>query len=204
MKPHITTLFLDVGGVLLTNAWDRNVRKRAAQEFHLDFDQMDERHHLTFDTYEEGKLTLEEYLDRVIFCSERAFSRDDFKAFMLAQSHPHTAMIEFVCKLKAKNRLKTAILSNEGRELTVYRIQRFQLYSFIDFFIASSFVHMRKPDADIYRLALDVSQSRPEQVVYVDDREMFVEVARTLGIQGIHHTGLEATREALATLGLTL
>jgi putative hydrolase of the HAD superfamily len=204
MKSHITTLFLDVGGVLLTNAWDRKVRRRAAQEFHLDFEAMDERHHLTFDTYEEGKLTLDEYLDRVIFCAERTFSRKDFTAFMMAQSHPHPEMIDLVCRLKSAYHLKTAIVSNEGRELTVYRIQRFQLYSFVDFFIASSFVHLRKPDADIYRLALDVSQSKPGQVAYIEDRRMFVEIARSLGLEGIEHTGLETTRAALTSLGLVL
>ncbi len=199
----ITTLFLDVGGVLLTNGWDRATRRRAAERFGLDLDEMNERHHLTFDTYEVGKLSLDEYLDRVVFCQTRPFSREDFKTFMFEQSKPYPEMIKLVRDLKARHSLKVAVVSNEGRELTTYRIRRFELGTFIDFFIASCFVHYRKPDADIYRIALDIAQAQPSQVVYVDDRAMFVEVAGTLGIRGIHHTDYATTRAALQTLGLT-
>src|SRR5512143_1598306 len=114
----ITTLFLDIGGVLLTNGWARGIRQIAAQKFGLDYAEMDERHHLTFDTYEEGKLSLDEYLNRVVFYQERPFSRDDFKAFMYAQSQPFPKMIEWVCKLKTQHSLQIAAVSNEGREIT--------------------------------------------------------------------------------------
>jgi putative hydrolase of the HAD superfamily len=200
----ITTLFVDVGGVLLTNGWDRAARRRAAERFDLDFDEMNERHHLTFDTYEVGKLSLDEYLDRVVFCQARPFSREDFRSFMFEQSKPFPEMIKLVRDLKARYGLKVAVVSNEGRELTTHRIRTFELGSFIDFFIASCFVHYRKPDADIYRIALDLAQARPDQVAYIEDRPLFVEVAGTLGIRGIHHTGYDTTRAALQALGLTL
>jgi putative hydrolase of the HAD superfamily len=204
MTKQITTLFLDIGGVLLTNGWDRSTRRRAAETFHLDYDEMDERHHLTFDTYEEGKLTLEEYLNRVVFYEERSFTRDDFRKYMFSQTTPFPEMIELVCGLKARYGLKIAVVSNEGRELTGYRIQTFGLGLFVDFFITSCFVHFRKPDADMYRIALDIAQVEPKQVVYIEDRAMFVEVAQTLGIRGIVHTGYESTRQELAELGLSL
>ena len=200
----ITTLFVDVGGVLLTNGWDRVARQRAAEQFGLDYDEMNERHHLTFDTYEVGKLSLDEYLDRVVFCQARPFAREDFKAFMFEQSTPYPDMIGLVRDLKARHGLKVAVVSNEGRELTTHRIRRFELGSFIDFFIASCFVHYRKPDADIYRIALDIAQVPIEEVVYIEDRLMFVEVAQGMGIRSIHHTGFDSTRENLASLGLSL
>ena len=200
----LTTLFLDIGGVLLTNGWDRGIRTLASEKFGLDYKEMDERHHLTFDTYEEGKLSLDEYLNRVVFYQERSFSREEFKAFMYAQSQPFPEMIELMRGLKAQHGLQVAAVSNEGRELTVYRVQQFKLGTFIDFFISSCFVHYRKPDADLYRIALDIAQVGPEQVVYVDDRPMFVEVAQGLGIKGIVHTGLDTTRKTLADLGLSL
>jgi putative hydrolase of the HAD superfamily len=200
----ITTLFLDIGGVLLTNGWDRNARQRAADTFGLDHSDMDERHHLTFDTYEEGKLSLDGYLRRVVFYKERPFSLEEFKAFMFDQSQPLPEALDLMRALKARYGLKIAAVSNEGRELTTFRIKRFGLDSLIDFFISSCFVHFRKPDADIYRVALDISQAAPEDVAYIDDRLMFVEVARELGIHGIHHTGLTSTRTKLANLGLAL
>lgn len=200
----ITALFLDIGGVLLTNGWDHNIRTRAAEKFGLDYEEMDERHHLTFDTYEEGKLSLDEYLNRVVFYRDRSFSREEFKAFMYAQSQPFPEMIELMRGLKTQRGLQVAAVSNEGRELTMYRVQKFKLGTFIDFFISSCFVHFRKPDADLYRIALDIAQVSPEQVIYVDDRAMFVEVARGLGIRGIIHSSYESTQKTLETMGLSL
>jgi putative hydrolase of the HAD superfamily len=200
----ITTLFLDIGGVLLTNGWDHNIRTRAAEKFDLDYDEMNERHHLTFDTYEEGKLSLDEYLNRVVFYQERSFSRAEFKAFMYAQSQPFPDMLELMRGLKTRHGLQIAAVSNEGRELTVYRVQQFKLGDFIDFFVSSCFVHYRKPDADLYRIALDIAQARPEQVLYIDDRAMFVEVAQGLGIRGILHKDYGTTRKALEAIGLSL
>jgi putative hydrolase of the HAD superfamily len=204
-KPsRINTLFLDIGGVLLTNGWDRNARARAAEKFHLDQDEFSERHHMTFDTYEEGKLSLDEYLNRVVFYQPQPFTVHDFKKFMFDQSQPIEAMIMLVRRLKRHYGLKTVVVSNEGRELNEYRIKKFRLYEFIDAFISSCFVHFRKPDEDIYRIALDISQARPEEVAYLDDRKMFVEVARSLGIQGIHHTGYESTVAMIKDMGLEL
>ena len=198
----ITTLFLDIGGVILTNGWDRVARRLAGETFGLDYEEMDERHHLTFDTYEEGKLSLDEYLDRVVFYEERPFTRDHFRRFMFAQSRVFPEMIELVSRVKTRYGLKVAVVSNEGRELNEYRIRTFGLGRFIDFFISSSFVHYRKPDADIYRIALDIAQVEATQVVYIEDRPLFVEVARALGINGIVHTDQDATRKELAGFGL--
>jgi putative hydrolase of the HAD superfamily len=200
----ITTLFLDIGGVLLTNGWDHNIRTRAAEKFNLDYEEMNERHHLTFDTYEEGKLSLDKYLNRVIFYQKRSFSRDEFKAFLYAQSQPFPEMIELMRRLKTQYGLEVAAVSNEGRELTMYRVQQYNLGAVIDFFISSCFVHYRKPDEDIYRIALDIAQVRPERVVYIDDRAMFVEVAQSLGIRGIIHSAYETTRTALEGFGLSI
>ena len=123
---------------------------------------------------------------------------------MYAQSQPFPEMIELMRGLKTQYGLQVAAVSNEGRELTVYRVQQFKLGTFIDFFVSSCFVHYRKPDADMYRIALDIAQARPEQVIYIDDRPMFVEVAQGLGIQGIIHKEYETTKEALETIGLSL
>ena len=199
----IRALFLDIGGVLLTNGWDHTMRQQAAEKFGLDYEEMNERHHLTFDTYEAGKLSLDDYLNRVIFYQPRDFTHEIFKEFMYAQSRPYPPMIKLVEKLKAHHGLKVAAVSNEGRELTVFRIKKFELGTFIDFFVSSCFVHYRKPDPDIFRMALDMAQVSPEHTVYIEDRSMFVEVACNLGLQAIHHTDVETTRAALADLGLT-
>jgi len=204
MQKKITTLFTDIGGVLLTNGWDRHARGEAAVLFNLDSVDLEERHHLTFDTYEVGKLTLDEYLERIVFFEKRNFSYDDFKEFMFKKSLPYNDMIALICDLKKKYNLKVAVISNEGRELNQYRINTFKLNEFVDFFVSSSFVHFRKPDADIFKVAIDISQSDVETSLYIDDRMLFVQVAEVLGLKGIHHTTYEDTKAQLAGFGLEL
>ena len=198
----VTTLFLDIGGVLLTDGWDHHARKRAATNFKLDLAEMEDRHHLTFDTYEEGKLTLEEYLGRVVFYQKRPFTRAQFRRFMFAQSKPYPKMIALVAQLKARYGLKIAVVSNEARELNAYRIQKFKLDGFVDAFISSCFVHVRKPDADIFRFALDIAQAPARQVVYIENTPMFVRIAEGLGIRSILHTDYRSTCAKLALFGL--
>jgi len=200
----ITCVFLDIGGVLLTNGWDHDARKRAAKHFKFEWAEMEARHHATFETYEVGKLTLEEYMELVIFHQKRSFTRSQFKQFMFAQSKPYPRMIELVRKLKAKYGLKIVVVSNEARELNAYRIRKFKLDGFVDSFISSCFVHLRKPDADIFRLALDIAQTPVKQIVYIENTPMFVQVAEGQGIRSILHADYESTRGKLSLLGLQL
>jgi putative hydrolase of the HAD superfamily len=198
----ITHLFTDLGGVLLTNGWDRGLRKLVASNFNIDAAEMDERHHLTYDTYEAGKISLSEYLRRVVFWEARSFTEQQVVDFMLEQARCFPEMIDMYKRIKAENGLRVVVVSNEGRELTADRIRRFKLKEFVDIFVVSSYVHFRKPDEDIFRIALDVAQAEPGQVVYVDDRHMFAEVASRLGMREIWHRDYASTRAALAGLGL--
>jgi putative hydrolase of the HAD superfamily len=206
ISARVTALFLDVGGVMLTNGWDRKSREAAAKQFSLDLDELNDRHRMTFDTYESGKLSLDEYLNRSVFYKDRPFTPEQFRAFMFAQSIAYPEMIDLIKGLKARYGLKIAVVNNEGRELNEYRIKTFYLNEFVDFFISSCFVHFRKPDADIWKIALDIAQVPREEVVYIDDRAMFVQVAQGLGLKGIVHNykDVGATRDALAALGLVL
>ncbi|MDR3712963.1 MAG: HAD hydrolase-like protein [Puia sp.] len=201
---RVTALFLDIGGVMLTNGWDRRARENAAKRFGLDLDELNDRHRMTFDTYESGKLSLDEYLKRAVFYEDRSFTPDGFRQFMFDQSEPYPEMIGLFKALKARYGLKIAVVNNEGRELNEHRIRTFRLNEFVDFFISSCFVHFRKPDADIWKVALDIAQVPLEQVVYIDDRPMFVQVAEGLGLRGICHRKTDQTKAALAAMGLVL
>lgn len=203
-KPHITTLFLDIGGVLLTNGWDTALRKKTAAHFQLDYDEIDHRHRVTYDTYESGKMPLDDYLKQIIFYEKRSFTPGDVKKFILEDAKPFPDMIDLVKKLRAVYGLKVAVVSNEGREIGEDRIARFHLKEFVDFFIVSAFVHFRKPDLDIYRLALDVAQVQPHNVAYIEDRPLLCEVAASLGIHSVLNRDHQETRSKLAELGLFL
>lgn len=200
----ITTLFLDIGGVLLSNGWGREFRQRAVEKFHLGETEMEERHSIMFVTYEEGKITLDEYLDGVVFYKDRDFTHAEFRDFMFSLTTADFEMIAFIKKLKVQFGLKIVAVSNEARELNEYRIQTFKLNSFIDFFISSCYVHLRKPDTNIFRMALDTAHVSSDQVIYIDDVQMFVDIATGLGIKSIRYTDCLSTSEALTTVGLQL
>ena len=194
----ISCAFLDIGDVLLTDGWDHLARKRAAENFKLEWADMEARHHLTFEVFEVGRLTLEEYLNLVVFYKKRSFTRNQFRQFMFAQSKPFPEMIDLVIELKQNLGLKIVIVSNESRELNAFRSRKFGLDKLSDCFISSSFVHMRKPDAEIFRLALDLAQVRPAKRVFIDNTPMFIQIAEGLGIQGILHTDCKSTRTKLS------
>lgn len=195
-----TTLFLDIGGVLLTNGWDHAMRERAAHQFSLDLIEMNKRHALTFDTYEIGKITLDIYLDRVVFYRPRNFSREEFKEFMFSQSQAYPDMIGLISDLKTNYSLRTIAVNNEGKELMHHRINEFKLTEFIDFFVSSGFVGMRKPDNEIYRMALEMSHVKPQEVIYIDDRPLLTEIGKQLGMQVIQHKNFQETQNLLKEL----
>ena len=199
---QITTLFVDVGGVLLTNGWDHHARRRAAKNFKLPWAEMEERHRLVFETHEEGKLTFEEYLGWVVFYQRRSFTRAQFRRFMFTQSKPYPRMIDLVVQLKIRYGLKVAVVSNESRAVNAFRIRKFKLDRFVDTFISSCFVHIRKPDVDIFRFALDIAQAPAQQVVYIENTPMFVQIAEGLGIRSVLHTDYKSTCAKLDSFGL--
>lgn len=181
---------------------DRPAGKRVAAHFALGLADLEERHNLTYDTYEEGKLSLEEYLGRVLFHERRPFSRAQFRRCMFAQSRPHSEMIELITELKGQLGLKVAVVSNDGREPNAHRIRAFKRSGLVDMFVSSSFVHVRKPDTELFRLALDLVQTPARQVVYIDNTPMFVKIAEGLGTRSILYTDAGATRARLAQFGL--
>lgn len=200
----ITTLFLDIGGVLLSNGWGHESRKLAAETFHLNQEEMESPHRMNMIMHEQKKLSLSDYLNRVVFYEKRSFTPDQFREFMFRQSTPNGKMMEFIKLLKEQYKLKIAVINNEGRILNEYLINKFQLSQFVDFFISSCFVHHRNPDTDIFRLALDISEVPGEKDVYIEDLKSFVDIARSMGIKSVRHKNYISTSEVLATLGLTI
>jgi putative hydrolase of the HAD superfamily len=198
----IKTLFLDIGGVLLTDGWGTESRVKAAKEFKLDPEEMNLRHQQCFDTFELGKMDMEDYLDNVVFHQQRHFSKRDFITFMLEESKPLPGAIEYFTQLKRTYGLKVVAVSNEVRDLNEFRIQKFRLHDLFDIFISSCYVGLRKPDGQIFKIAQDVSQSLPEHTIYIDDRILYIEVARSFGIPSLHFRELDSTKKYFNEVGL--
>jgi putative hydrolase of the HAD superfamily len=195
----INTLFIDIGGVFLTNGWDRFSREKAVVHFKLEKSEFDKLHKEYYDLVEQGILSLNEYLDNVVFYKLRNFTREDFINFMKNQSESYPDMIKWIMDVKKEYNLKIATVSNEGRDLAEYRIEKFNLKSLVDVFIVSSFVYFQKPDPRFYKIALDVTQSDISKVIYIDDRAHLVEAAKALGFTGIIHKSLGETKQLFNT-----
>ena len=200
--PAISAIFWDVGGVLLTNAWDHTERTRALVHFHLDEKEFHDRHEMVVSAFERGKITLDEYLDRTIFYRTRPFTRDAFREFMFSLSQPFAEVLDFARALSDSGKYFMGTINNESRELNDYRIETYGLRRIFRLFISSCFVGLRKPEIDIYRLALETTQIRAEECCFVDDRELNLEGAVKLGIHTIEMKTLEQLRKELAKLGV--
>jgi len=194
------TIFLDIGGVLLTNGWDRPARQKAARHFDLNFEEMDALHQFIFNIYEIGKITLNQYLDTVVFTTSRRFNHQQFKEFMFAQSEELPDMIQWLTAWKKQTEYRIISINNEGKELNDYRIKKFKLKNCFDAFISSCEVGMAKPDPEIFQLALGVAHTRAEDSIYFDDRPMLVLAAATLGMRAWQHEGFQQTRDILENL----
>lgn len=183
---RITTLFWDIGGVVLTNGWDRNSRKAACDAFHFDYEEFQDRHELSFPAFDAGQLSLNEYLDRTLFYRHRQFTREEFTAFMFAQSVEYPAIRAIVDACSAAKRYFIGAINNEPLELNQYRIEKFDLRRNFQVFFSSCYVHSRKPEEGIFRVALAVTQRKPEECIFIDDRPLNLEAPRRLGFSVIH------------------
>ena len=199
----IRAIFWDVGGVLLTNAWDRTERAEALEHFQLDPEEFHARHEMVVSSFERGKITLDEYLDRTVFYRERQFTRAMFRDYMFSLSKPFPEVLEFARALAESGKYLMGTLNNESRELNYSRIEKFGLRIVFRLFISSCFVGFRKPERDIYRLALEITQVPAEQCCFIDDRALNLECAAKLGMYTIQMQKLEQLRGDLAKLGVT-
>jgi putative hydrolase of the HAD superfamily len=200
--PKITTLFWDIGGVLLTNGWDRVSRREAATVFHLDWDEFQDRHELSFPAFDSGHITLDEYLDRTLFYRPRSFSRDEFTAFMFAQSKELPESRAILEKAARSQKYFIGAINNEPLELNQYRIEAFNLRRDFLVFFSSCYVRARKPEETIFRVALEVTQRPPEHCVFIDDRPLNLESPRRLGMNVIHYQNPQQLRTDLQKCGV--
>jgi putative hydrolase of the HAD superfamily len=200
----ITTIFFDIGGVLLTDGWGHNSRRAAADRFGLDWDEYSDRHEKVAHAIETNRVTLDQYLTRVVFYRPRAFTREEFRAYVYAQSQPKPDSIEITSHLAASARYFMATINNEILELNLYRIKRFGLRQYFPVFFSSCFLSLRKPDEAIYRTALEVTQREPAECIFIDDREVNLECPRELGLTTIHFQDAAQLRRELQEKGVDL
>lgn len=200
--PQIHAIFWDVGGVLLTNAWDHTQRMAALEHFRLDEEEFHSRHEMVVSSFERGKISLDEYLDRTVFYRNRPFTRADFRDYMFSLSQPMPDVLAFARALAASGKYFMGTINNESRELNLHRIEKYSMREIFRLFVSSCFVGLRKPESGIYRLAIEITQVNPEECCFIDDRALNLECAAKLGMRTIQMQTLEQLQEDLRKLGV--
>ncbi len=200
--PKITAIFSDVGGVLLSNGWERAARRRLVEEFGLDGEEFEDRHELVVTGFETGRLSLDQYLEQTLFYRPRAFTREQVRQFILTQSRPLDASLELVARLAVARRYLLATLNNESREINLHRIERFGLKRYFTAFFSSCFLGVKKPDEAIYLKALEITQRAPAECVFIDDRALNLDAPRRLGMNTIQFQSAAQLQRDLAALGV--
>jgi len=201
----IRAIYWDVGGVLLTNGWDHEERRRVLAQFHVPVDEYESRHPEANDLWEKGELTDEAFLERTVFFKPRDFAPEQFLAAIRAESQwlPDGAR-SVLADLKSDGRFWLAALNNESGPLNRYRMETFGLDKYFDAFFCSAYLGMRKPDPRMFRAGVQMLNMRPEHCVFIDDRESNCKAAADVGLHAIPYRGEAALREALGALGVQL
>nr|MBC7613645.1 HAD-IA family hydrolase [Pseudopedobacter sp.] len=197
---EIKVVFMDIGGVLLSNGWGHESRQKAAEVFGFDYEEMNVLHNFIYNVFEIGGVSLDDYLDTVVFHVPRDFTRADFKSFMYAQSVELPDMLSWAKSWKKNTALPVFAISNESKEINAYRIATFRLYDLFDGFFSSCYLGLRKPNPKIFQTAMEIVQAKPQECIYFDDRLMLVNAAKKLGINGIHHQSFEATKKIIENI----
>jgi putative hydrolase of the HAD superfamily len=198
----ITHVFFDIGGVLGTNGWDREQRARALQQFGIEEEDFEHRHHQVVSEFETGAISLEEYLDVTVFYAPRLFSRADFELYMQSLSEPNPDAIDVAKQLAASGRVRLMTMNNESEVLNVYRIERFGLKAIFPTFLSSCWLGCRKPQRTFFERGLGIAQADPEASLLVDDRDQNLAPAGALGMNTIHYLNPEGLAKELSRFGL--
>lgn len=197
---EIRHIFFDIGGVLGSNGWDKEQRQRAIHQFDLDPDEFQWRHEEVVGEWEEGRITLDEYLDITVFYTERSFSRQEITDFMCSQSVPNEATIRIARALQTDSRFTLMTLNNESEELNIHRIEAFGISQIFEAFLSSCWLGVRKPFRRFYHRALGIAHAEPASSLFIDDRQQNLTPARALGMKVIHFTSAAQLRSDLERL----
>jgi putative hydrolase of the HAD superfamily len=194
---EIKHIFFDIGGVLGSNGWDHEQRNRAMKQFNLNGEDFDWRHKEVVAEWEEGRITIDEYLDLAVFHTERSFSREEFIAFMYSQSVPDQATIAIARQLARNSGFSMMTLNNESEELNKYRIEKFGIAEIFEAFLSSCWLGVRKPIRRFYNRGLGIAHAEPESSLFIDDRPQNLISATMLGINVIHFQSAAQLRSDL-------
>lgn len=206
LEVPIKTIFWDIGGVLLTNGWDRGQRTEVLTRLGIDLDDYESRHEAANYLWERGLSTAREYFDKTIFYDgspDTSLTFEELWPQVCAESKIlNPECFDILGVLKTSGLYKIATLNNESRELNLHRLDTFRLRPFFDYFICSGYVGEMKPLPGIYRSAIEISGHEPQTSLFIDDKAENCAAAEAFGMNAIHFQTPAQLRHDLIQLGI--
>lgn len=194
----LCAVIFDFGGVLLRTE-DPSPRQQLAARLGIPREQL---YRQIFDSESARKATLGkisaeahwEAVRQALGIGEEAYQqvRDEF----WAGDRLDEELIGYLRGLKP--RYKTALLSNAWDDLRSVIQRNWEISDVFDEMIISAEVGIAKPDASIYRLAVDRLGVLPQEAVFVDDFIENIASARAFGLQTVHFQGSQLLYNELA------
>ena len=198
----IRTLFWDIGGVILTNGWDRNQRSEVLERLDVNLAAYEKVHERANYYWERGLLSAYDFFKQTVLLPnpQLELTFDSLWKQVCAQSRVlHPECLDILADLKRQGKLRLATLNNESRELNEHRLDAFKLRSLFDYFICSGYIHEMKPMPGIYRSAIDISGFDAHTALFIDDKRENCEAAREEGMQAIEFKDPDQLCKALAS-----
>lgn len=177
---QIKFIFFDIGGVLID--W-RNAFKTVSAKFKIPFAEFINEWNIYNDRITRGKITPQEFWNHVKADLKIKEGKNfDFLDNWVSDYKPILEMHRFVYELS--NTYKIGLLTNLYKGMLPILIRKKLIpnisYSSI---VTSCETGLRKPEGEIYKLATKIANSKPEEILLVDDREDFIEGAKKVGWQ---------------------
>jgi putative hydrolase of the HAD superfamily len=203
----ITALISDFGGVLTSplfaafSSYSEHLGV-SGEDFGRAMARATEEHgeHPLF-ALERGEITEQEFLDRLERAMQELLGRHvDLHSMaerLMADLHPNEELFAYYRRLRDERGLRLGILTNNVREWEPLWRAKLPIDEIFEDVVDSAFVGMRKPEPEIYALALERLGVEASACAFVDDTEVNVDAARALGL---HAVWFRDTRQAVAEL----
>ena len=187
-------------GMVLTSPPDPEAHAHLVRITGLPADKLDALYWADRHAFDEGKLTGQTYWQAIAQQAGLNLSSAAIEELVywdgrlwMALNPPMLAWAE---ALRARG-IRTAILSNMGDTVLRSMEREFDWLNRFDVLVWSYQLGMAKPDPAIYRYTLEKLGTRPEETLFIDDRQVNVEAAAALCMQAIVFTNAANLRVEL-------
>jgi len=123
---------------------------------------------------------------------------EEYRARLMEGEVRNQALLDYILELRKS--YKVGMLSNVSNGGLLRRFRVDELDKYFDATVASAEVGYAKPEPEAYEIIADRLSVRLDECVFTDDREVYTEGARAVGMQGIVYTDFAQFKTDLENL----